>query len=53
MERYKTRLEILAWTVNACIVVTEVSCKGEAVVTGALVDSVREVFQRRFRTAHY
>lgn len=32
-------------TVNTCIIVVEVSVEGEAMVLGALVDSVQEVFE--------
>ena len=43
--RLKFGLAEIEKTVDTCIVVVEVTCDGETTVIGALVDSVREVFE--------
>lgn len=43
--RLKLGMAETAHTVDTCIIILEVSCEGESVVMGALVDSVREVVE--------
>jgi len=43
--RLKFGMPVVNDTVDTCIVITEVSLEGETAVLGALVDSVREVFE--------
>ncbi|MDD4952390.1 MAG: chemotaxis protein CheW [Desulfovibrionaceae bacterium] len=43
--RHKFEMEKAEDTVNTCIIIVEIKLDGEATVLGALVDSVREVFE--------
>lgn len=43
--RLKFGLEPIVQTVNTCIVVVEILAEQEAIILGALVDSVQEVFE--------
>jgi len=43
--RLKFGMPVVDDTVDTCIVITEVNMEGESAVLGALVDSVREVFE--------
>ncbi len=43
--KLKFGLTAIEKTVNTCVIVVEIPCEGETTVSGALVDSVQEVFE--------